>query len=190
MMKTFKKAIVVASIIGAAALALPVNAAPDGFDTAVDKNGTIRLPDADYRALWQYLGSWSVLDEEKQSGAKEMHTVYTQPGVIEAYRKSGAFPDGAVLIKEVRETATEDLTTGTVSHVKALKGWFVMVKDQKERFKDNPLWGQGWGWAWFDADSPTKTKTKSFEDECMACHVPAKETDWIYTRGYPALEDK
>jgi hypothetical protein len=26
-----------------------------------------------------------------------------------------------------------------------LKQWFVMIKDEKGRFEDNPIWGDGWG---------------------------------------------
>jgi hypothetical protein len=36
-----------------------------------------------------------------------------------------------VLVKEVFETTTGGMTTGTVSHAQALKGWFVLMKDSK-----------------------------------------------------------
>ena len=35
------------------------------------------------------------------------------------------------------------MTTGTVSHARTLKGWFVMVKDSKNSHPGNVLWG-GW----------------------------------------------
>ena len=157
----------------------------DGFKIAADQNGSIILPDQSFRTEWTLLGSWTVNGE---AGAEGMHIVYTQPGVAEAYRKSGTFPDGAVLVKELRGASTEDLTTGNVSYAGALQGWFVMVKDQTNRFPDNPLWGDGWGWGFFGADDPTKLVTKDYAEECIACHVPAQETDWIYVRAYPALK--
>ena len=52
--------------------------------------------------------------------------MYASPGAIAAFRKTGKFPDGATLVKEVFDTATEPMTTGTVSHANQLKGWFVM----------------------------------------------------------------
>jgi Cytochrome P460 len=76
--------------------------------------------------------------------------VYALPGTIAAYRKDGHFPDGTVLVKEVFKTTTKDMTTGTVSSAGALAGWFVMVKDNVDRFPGNKLWGDGWGWSWFD----------------------------------------
>ena len=42
-----------------------------------------------------------------------------------------------MLVKEVFETATAAMTTGTVSHAQILKGWFVMVKDSKDSHPDN-----------------------------------------------------
>lgn len=81
----------------------------------VDASGNLRVP-ADYRTRYQFLGTWAVAADAGQ-GAKEIRTVYASPGAIAAYRDSGHFPDGAVLVKEVFETATESMTTGTVSHV-------------------------------------------------------------------------
>jgi hypothetical protein len=60
-------------------------------------------------------------------------------------QKTGQFPDDAVLVKEVILTATEQMATGIVSYPGALKGWFVMVKDRKNRYPGNKSWGDGWG---------------------------------------------
>jgi Cytochrome P460 len=90
----------------------------------------------------------------KAPGSSELHTVYANPGTIAAYRTSGHFPDGTVLIKEVYETSTAPMTTGTVSQARNLKGWFVMVKDSHDSYPANPLWGDGWGWVWFNAENP------------------------------------
>jgi hypothetical protein len=91
-------------------------------------------------------------------------------------------------VKEVFETATKEMTTGTVSHAEKLKGWFVMVKDSAGRYPGRALWGDGWGWSWFDAANPTKTTSTDYRLNCKSCHVPAKATDWIYVDGYPALK--
>lgn len=162
----------------------------DGYALAVDKTGTIRVPDVDYRATWSVLGTWVVAGGDEvdgAAGAAGMHAVYTQPGVIEHYRKTGQFPDGVVLVKELLKAKTGAMTTGVVSHATEIEGWFVMIKDTKNRFPGNKLWGDGWGWAFFGADNPAVTTTEDFRAECLECHVPAKQTDWIYVYGYPAL---
>lgn len=152
----------------------------------VDASGNLRVP-SDYRSTYQFLGSWAVAADQGQ-GAKQIHVVYASPGSIAAYRRNGRFPDGSVLVKEVYDTATGSMTTGTVSHAQTLKGWFVMVADSKNDHPGSKLWGDGWGWSWFDAGKPLKTTSTDYKADCQACHIPAKGTQWIYVQGYPVLK--
>ena len=151
-----------------------------------DAAGNLHVPDA-YRTTYQSLGSWAVGADQGQ-GSKELHVVYASPGTIAAYRMDGHFPDGAVLVKEVYQAATEPMTTGTVSHADTLKGWFVMVKDSNGRHAGNKLWGDGWGWSWFDAANPSKTTSTDYLADCKSCHLPAQASDWVYVAGYPPLK--
>jgi hypothetical protein len=157
----------------------------DRQEAVVDAQGTLQVP-SNYRAAYEFLGTWAIA-AANAVGSSELHVVYATPGTTAAYHTSGRFPDGTVLIKEVYETATAPMTTGSVSHAQTLKGWFVMVKDSRDRHPGNLLWGDGWGWSWFDAGSPTKTTSTTYKKDCLACHVPAQATDWVYTSGYPAL---
>ncbi|MBA4165681.1 MAG: cytochrome C [Erythrobacter sp.] len=155
-------------------------------NSGADAAGTLRVP-ADYRDTYQYLGTWAVA-ADGTPGSKEMHIVYASPGAAAGHRATGTFADGTTLVKEVFEATTGPMTTGTVSHTKALKGWFVMVKDSKNSHPDNKLWGDGWGWAWFDQGAPTKTKSTDYKTDCLTCHLPANATDSIYVDGYPVLK--
>jgi len=163
--------------------------AADGFATgagAADREGRLHVPD-DYRTTYQLLGSWAIAVDEGK-GSKEVHVVYASPGVIDAYRKTKRFPDGAVLIKEVFKSAIAEMTTGSVSRADVLKGWFVMMKDTANRHPDSALWGDGWGWSWFDAGDRSKTTTTNYSEQCQGCHVPAQASDWVYVDGYPPLK--
>ena len=155
------------------------------FSPYVDKDGQITRP-TDFKEKWTYLGSWVHPNSEKDG----MHNVYTQPGVVEKYKENGSkFPDGAVLVKEVRSTKSQNMTTGKdVIHAQDLVLWFVMIKDEKGRFPDNPKWGDGWGWALYYADDPSKDVSTNYKVDCLGCHIPAKQTDWIYIQGYPVLK--
>jgi len=62
-----------------------------------------------------------------------------------------------------------------------------MVKDTKGRFKNNPIWGDGWGWALFKTDDTSKNASNDYKADCLGCHMPAKQNDWIYVEGYPTL---
>jgi hypothetical protein len=157
------------------------------FSPYVDEKGNISLP-KDFHG-WQFLGTWGVAtDEDNEVGSKGFHNVFTQPETVSAFRKTGKFPDGAVLVKELIKAKTDSMTTGEISYATETDGWFIMIKDAKGRFKDNKLWGDGWGWALFKAKNPTKTVTEDYKDDCLSCHVPAKQDDWIYLRGYPGLK--
>jgi Cytochrome P460 len=153
--------------------------------TVEDAAGNLHVPDG-YRTSYEFLGSWGVAADEGQ-GLKDVHVVYASPGTISAYLKDGRFPDGTVLVKEVFQAATGDMTTGTVSHADTLKGWFVMVKNSSGRHAGNRLWGDGWGWSWFDAGNPSRTTSTDYRADCQTCHVPAQASDWIYVDGYPPL---
>jgi hypothetical protein len=181
------KTIYIVGIAAAGILAM-VTVAADGQTgtTVADAAGNLHVPDA-YRTTYQSLGSWAVAADQGQ-GAKELHVVYSSPGTITAYRGDGRFPDGAVLVKEVFQAATGQMTTGIVSRADTLKGWFVMVKDSNGRYAGNKLWGDGWGWSWFDAANPTKTTSTDYKTDCLGCHVPAQASDWVYVGGYPPLK--
>lgn len=151
----------------------------------VDSKGNIRVP-RHYRDEYQYLGTWAVAADQGP-GSKQLHVVFASPGAAEAYRRSGHFPDGTVLVKEVFEAETSPMTTGNVSHPKKLKGWFVMVRGHSDQHPGNPLWGNGWGWSWFDANNPTRTTSTDYKTDCRGCHVPAQGSEWVYVGGYLSL---
>jgi hypothetical protein len=158
----------------------------ESFSPYVAKDGSISLP-TDYREKFLHLGSWAVATKPDKP-VEDLHHVYTRPEDIEAYRKDGKFPDGAVLVKEITSVSSDKMTTGQASWTKDIKVWFVMIKDSKGRFPKNELWAEGWGWALFEAKDPKKNVATSFETNCKTCHVPAKKDDWVYIRGYPILE--
>jgi hypothetical protein len=156
----------------------------NGFEL-VDPKGNIRKP-ADYRDHYQSLGTWAVLDPR----GNELHVVYASPGAAEYFRKNGKFGDGTVLVKEVFATDHAQMTTGDAYRASAMIQWFVMIKDEKHRFPNSGLWGDGWGWALFKADAPDKQVATDFKKDCISCHVPAQSTDWVYIQGYPVLKSK
>jgi hypothetical protein len=158
--------------------------AQDNFSPYVDANGSINFPEG-FRTSMVHLGSWYVPD----GGASGFHDVYTEKETVEAFQKTGEFPDGATLVKELRAASIGDYSTGQgVNYANSnLKQWFVMIKDSKGRFIDNSLWGDGWGWALFKPDDTKVNVAKDYKNDCLACHIPARAKDLIYTEAYPTL---
>jgi hypothetical protein len=154
------------------------------FSSYVDAAGGIRLPD-DFRKDMVHLGSWFV----PEGGVSGFHDVYTEANTVEAYRRTGAFPDGATIVMELRASTAGDYTTGpSVRHANdSIEQWFVMIKDRKGRFPESGVWGEGWGWALIKPDDPSRNLATSFRESCLGCHLPAKSNDWIYIEAYPTL---
>lgn len=164
-------------------LSLPA-LAQDNFSSYVDSNGIISFPE-EFRTSLVHLGSWYV----PEGDASGFHDVYTEEATVKAFRQTGEFPDGATLVKELRAASSGNYTTGQgVNYANdTLKQWFVMIKDSKGRFNDNPLWGDGWGWALFKPDNKMLNVAKDYKNDCLTCHIPARAKDLIYTEAYPTL---
>lgn len=182
---------IAAAVVGLSALAGSVQ--EDGsrlnFYENVTRDGAIRVPD-DYRTRFVHLGSYFVPDEPGAPGAG-LHDVYTQRATVDAYRETGTFPDGAVLVKEVRHADAAAMTTGNAHWGADVAVRFVMVRDRVGRFADHPNFGDGWGWALFQANDLQTNVAESWKgagfSNCFGCHTPARETDWVYVQGYPSL---
>ncbi|MEZ5523351.1 MAG: cytochrome P460 family protein [Pseudomonadales bacterium] len=171
------------SVLTGQVLADSMTGMATGLSPWVSDKGQISLPE-DFRQEMAHLGSWFV----PEGGAAGFHDVYAQREAVEAYRKTGMFPDGAVLVKELRSAEAADYTTG--KGVNRATGkilqTFVMVKDSQNRFADSAQWGDGWGWALFKPGSAVNVST-DYQNDCLGCHTPAKKTDWVYIEGYPTL---
>ena len=155
------------------------------FSPHVDSKGNIQFPKG-FRTSMVHLGSWFV----PEGDASGFHDVYTEKESVVVFRKTGKFPDGATLVKELRASSAGTYSTGSgVTYSTTIKQWFVMIKDTSNRFTDNPLWGNGWGWALFKTDSLDKNSASDYKMDCLGCHVPAKDKDWIYTEAYPMLTE-
>lgn len=177
-------ALSLAMVLGASSVMADGMSPKSGFSPYVDDKGNIQLPD-DFRTSMVHLGSWFVPD----GGASGFHDVYTEKASVEAYRKTGKFPDGATLVKELRGAKVGDYTTGKgVNHAVAdVKQWFVMIKDSKGRFPENTIWGNGWGWALYKPADSAKNLAVDYKSDCLGCHIPATSTDYVYSEGYPTL---
>ncbi len=167
------------TVVFAAALGVSISVRA----TAAPKGEDLSLP-ADFRTSMVHLGSWFV----PTGDASGFHDVYADRLAVEHYRRTGKWPDGAKLVKELRASQPGTYTTGTgVQRATAsIKQWFVMVKDTDGSGK-GPLWGEGWGWALYKPDRPTVNVAENFRSDCLGCHIPAKATDYIYVDAYPTL---
>jgi cytochrome c len=152
----------------------------------VDDAGNITLPD-DFLRTWVHLGTWAVVEDDL---VPDMHSVYAPFDVVEYYRANKVWPDGAMMVKEVRHSVGSYHTTGRAFWATDdVIVWFMMVKDTEGRFPENPIWGEGWGWALFDGEDRNTQIATDYEEDCLGCHLPVENEDWIYLYAYPVLGD-
>src|SRR5947199_10346172 len=106
--KTVGMAVAVSLVAGTVAAIAQISGAASADPTAnvVDAAGHLRVP-ADYRTLYQALGSWAIAADSGE-GSQEMHAVHASPGAIDADLQTRRCPDGAVLDKEVCATSPNE----------------------------------------------------------------------------------
>ena len=125
----------------------------------------------------------------------EYHHVYVEAQNVDAYLKTGTFPEGTVFVKELTRVLNPTFPDGSRTEPSG-RGYFngefngidVTVKDSKRFSKTN-----GWGFFTFghhpqpyDQTAAEKTVT-----ECAGCHIAnVAKTDMTWVQFYPLLRGK
>ena len=158
-------------------------------------DGKMKLPTG-YRE-WVFLGS--PLTPNALNGGKasfpEFHNVYVERSNFEAYQKTGTFPEGTVLVKELvlleKPTfpdGSQQAPSGRGYFDGAFNGMDVSVKDTRKFAKTN-----GWGYFTFGhhVEPYEATAAESSVAECAGCHLAnVAKTDMTYVQFYPVLHEK
>ncbi|MDX1440526.1 MAG: cytochrome P460 family protein [Rubricoccaceae bacterium] len=157
-------------------------------------DGELRLPSGFHQ--WVYLGS--PLTPHALNGGNapfpEYHNVYVQPEAFAAYRKTGEWPEGTIMFKELQLARPATNPDGSSVEVSgrgyfpgALNGVDISVKDSG-RFKDS----NGWGFFTFGHHAPPYPKTAAVQpiEACAGCHI-ANADDMVFSKFYsPILDSK
>ena len=114
----------------------------------------------------------------------EFHSVYMNPEAFTHYEKTGKFPEGTVLVKELISVGEKEATSGNGYFMGEFIGLEVSMKD-KARFKDEP---GNWAYFSFGHKYPLKDKAKAQATaSCNDCHDGDADDDWVFTQYYPVL---
>lgn len=155
-------------------------------------DGELVLP-RDFRT-WVFLGAPLTPNalNDGNAGFPEFHNVYVQPHAYRAYRETGTFPEGTILVKELQLTVAGDDPNGSRLEASG-RGYFpgnrngidISVKDSRQ-FKET----NGWGFFNFGHHAPpyAETAPAAPKDACAGCHI-ANATDMVFTKFYlPILQ--
>jgi hypothetical protein len=157
------------------------------------ENGDLILP-KNWRS-WVYVGSPltpNALNNGK-AGFPEYHNVYIEPGSYEIYKRTGEFPEGTIMFKELQLTLPQQYPDGSRTEPSG-RGYFpgdfngadVTVKDSK-RYAGT---GSTWGYYNFNHHEP-KAPTAKLKPlaECGFCHQASAKKDEVWTQFYRLLDD-
>ncbi len=135
---------------------------------------------------WTYVGTPLTPNDMNDGKAPfpEFHSVYMNPEAYNEYEKTGEFPDGTVLIKELVSVGEKEATSGNVYFMGDFTGLEVSVKD-KTRFEDEP---GNWAYFSFGHKYPLKANAKVQPSaSCNDCHAADADDDYVFTQYYPVL---
>jgi Cytochrome P460 len=175
----------------------PVAAQTQQSAAVFDSEGRLKLPDPTVFRKWVFVGAPltpNALNDGK-AAFPEYHHVYIEEKNVDAYLKTGSFPEGTMAVKELNRVLDPTFPDGSRKEPSG-RGFFngqyngidVTVKDSKRFAKTN-----GWGFFTFGHHPLpyAKTAAESPATECAFCHQTyVSKTDMTWIQFYPILRDR
>ncbi len=174
---------------------VPLAAQTQGSAAMFDSNGNMKLPTG-FRK-WVFVGAPLTPNglNNGKAGFPEYHHVYIEQKNVDAYLKTGSFPEGTVIIKELTRVLSPTFPDGSRNEPSG-RGFFngeyngidATVKDSKRFSKTN-----NWGFFTFGHHPLPYDKTSAEKSvtECAGCHIAnVAQTDMTWVQFYPLLRDK
>jgi hypothetical protein len=141
---------------------------------AKGENTGVKYPDG-YRS-WQHVKSMIIQPghalEDPFGG---IHHIYANDKAMSGL-SSGSYEDGAVFVFDLLNYTDSDLLI-----VEGDRKRLDVMQYGAEQFAETG----GWGYETFVGDSQTERLDQDVVSACYACHIPAKESNYVYTRYRP-----
>lgn len=121
---------------------------------------------------------WKVISQSHRTDNKTVRIILGNNIAVNAARsgKTKAWPKGSILAKLVWKQKSEEHWPTAIAPDKFVHAEF-MLKDSI-KYKSTG----GWGYArWLGLDQRPYGKDSSFAQECVSCHTPVKENDYVFT---------
>ena len=127
-----------------------------------------------------------------EAGFPEFHNVYVEPAAYRHYRKTGEWPEGTVLVKELQLTRQGTYADGSRDEPSG-RGYFpatpngldVSVKDST-RFTET----SNWGFFNFGHHAPpyARAAAPAPAEACAGCHRSSAHRDMVFSDFYQQLK--
>jgi hypothetical protein len=135
---------------------------------------------------WIYVGTPLTPNDMNDGNAPfpEFHSVYINPEAYGEFEKTGRFPDGTVVVKELVSVGAKKASSGKGYFMGDFIGLEVSIKD-KTRFREEP---GNWAFFSFGHEYPLEERaTAQPAANCNVCHGGAADDDYVFTQYYPVL---
>jgi len=162
-----------------------------------DSQGRLKLPDPTVFRKWVFLGAPTTPNGLNNGKANfpEFHHVYVEQKNLDAYLKTGTFPEGTMLVKELTRVLNPAFPDGSRKEPSG-RGYFngefngidLSIKDSKRFSKTN-----GWGYFTFGHHPLpyAEVAEEASPSECAGCHITyVAKTDMTWVQFYPIMRDK
>ena len=158
-------------------------------------DGKLKLPVGFRR--WVFLGAPLTPNalNDGEANFPEFHHVYVEEKNLDVYLKTGSFPEGTILIKELTRVLKPTFPDGSRTEPSGrgyfngeLNGIDASVKDSKRFARTN-----GWGYFTFGHHPMPydQTAAEMPVSDCAGCHLAnVAKTDMTWVQFYPLLRDK
>jgi hypothetical protein len=175
----------------------PVVAQTQESAAVFDSQGKLKLINPATFRRWVFVGAPLTPNGLNNGKANfpEYHHVYIEGKNVDAYLKTGSFPEGTVIVKELTRVLNPTFPDGSRQEPSG-RGYFngeyngidLTVKDSKRFAKTN-----GWGFFTFGhhPEPYAQTAAEAPSTECAFCHQAyVAKTDMTWIQFYPLLRDK
>jgi len=158
----------------------------DADSYEIDATGKLVRP-IGYRE-WIFAGT-PVTPNDMNNGKAafpEFHSVYIHPSAWGQWTRTGRFPEGTILVKELISVGSKQAASGAGYFMGEFIGLEATIKSEKD-FPDEPG-----NWGYFSFSSPDhRTLLPSAAPQatatCNSCHQAAAQDDWVFTQHYPVM---
>ncbi len=159
-----------------------------------DKDDKLFQP-KDFRE-WVFIGAPLTPNglNDGKANFPEFHNVYVQPAAFKAYRATGKWPEGTMMVKELQLVGGKAEFSDGSRYEPSGRGYFpgavngldVAVKDSK-RFKES----NNWGYFNFNHSAPPYLASTGAKPigECAGCHIANADGDMVYVSLYKPILD-
>ena len=181
-----------AGLVGAMALAVTAGAgeqmkAADPTRPQYTADGKLKSPDPEVFREWIQLGTPVTPNDQNKGEAAfpEFHAVYVPQWAWAEFKKSGVWPDGTIMAKELILVGETQASSGKGYFEGEFHGLDVAVKDSKQ----SPNTPNNWAYYNFNHAKPPYAIDAAAQPKanCSSCHEAnaGKDADYTFIKYYP-----